>query len=61
MRRSPAMTGASMILSFQLFFRSDCEFNHVIHTLSNAKFHGKADGIDCEAIGASVLELWFNI
>ena len=61
MRRSPAMTGASIILSFQLFFRSDCGFNYVIHTLCNAKFHSKADGIDCKAIRASVLELWINI
>ena len=37
---------------------SDCEFDHVIHTLSDAKFHGEADSIYCGVIGAIILELW---
>jgi len=51
------MTGVFMILFFRLFFCSDCGFDHVIYTLSDAKFLGKANGIYFGAIGASVLEL----
>jgi len=33
----------------------------MINTLSDAKFHGEADGVYCGAIDASVLELWIII
>ena len=46
-----------MILSSLSFFHSDCVFDHVIHTLSDAKFRGKVDDIYCWVIGASVLKL----
>ena len=38
------MTGISAILFFLFFFHSDCEFDHVMHTMSDAKIHGEADG-----------------
>ena len=52
------MTDISTFLSF---LHSDCEFYHVIHTMSDAKFHGEANGIYCRAIGESLLELWIII
>ena len=55
---SPAMTGVSANLSS---FHSDCGFDHMIHTLSDAKFHDEADGINCGAIQASALNLWIII
>ena len=30
---------------FRLFFHSDCGFDHVIHTLTDAKFHGEVNGV----------------
>ena len=33
------------MLAISLFFHSDCGFDHVIYTLSDAKFHGEVDGV----------------
>ena len=55
------MTGISVIFFPSFFCNFDCGFNHLIHTLSNAKFYGEVDGdgFYCRAIGASVfLDLW---
>ena len=52
------MTGISVIL---FFFYSDCGFDHVIYTLSDAKYHSEADGVYCRAIAASALKLWISI
>ena len=42
---------------FSSSFHSDCGFDHVIHSLSDAEFHGETDGVDCGALQASVFEL----
>ena len=53
-----AMTG---FLCSSFIMIVDLRFDHVIHTLSDAKFYGKTDGVDCRAIQASVLKLWIII
>ena len=40
---------------FQCLFHSNCGFDHVIHTFSDAKFHSEGNGIYCEAIRANIL------
>ena len=39
------MTGVCMIQSFSALLRSDCGFDHMIHTMPDAKFHSKMDGV----------------
>ena len=45
MKHWPTMT--SVLLSL-LFFQSDCGFDHVVHTLPDAKFHGETDDVIVE-------------